>query len=140
MNLLNLKIAASLIALFGLGAGSGYVVGHRTQPLTAMPALPAEVLPSMTRTNAPDRFFARWSEARVVEYRELLQLTPEQETALKSHLALLATDYGATRAEVRRKMAESTMRANTAIARELTPEQRRLFWQHLREKAKRVED
>jgi hypothetical protein len=37
-------------------------------------------------------------------------------------------------------MTESIGRANTAIARELTPEQRRLFWQHLREKAKRVGD
>jgi hypothetical protein len=105
-----------------------------------VPAVPAEPPAALTRTNAPDRFFSRWSEACVVEYRELLKLTPDQETALKSHLALLATDYGAMRAEVRRKMTESITRANTAIARELTPEQRRLFWQHLREKAKRVED
>jgi hypothetical protein len=139
MNLLNLKIAASLISLFGLGAGSGYVIGHRTQPLAVPPAVPAEAPPSMTRTNTPDRFFSRWSEARVVEYRELLKLTPEQETALKSHLALLATDYGAMRAEVRRKMVESITRANTAIARDLTPDQRRLFWHHVREKTKRAD-
>jgi len=59
---------------------------------------------------------------------------------MRNHFDALAADYHALRANVRRRVTESIGRANTAFARELTPEQRRLFWQHLREKTKRAED
>jgi hypothetical protein len=59
---------------------------------------------------------------------------------MHTHFDALAADYDTLRADVRRRVTESIGRANMAIARELTPEQRRLFWQHLREKAKRVGD
>jgi hypothetical protein len=140
MNMTSFKILVSLVALFGLGAGSGYVVAKRTG---APPSTPVEQaiapMPGL-RTNQPNRFFTRWSDARIGEYRELLHLSPEQEAAMRGHFDALAVDYDTLRADVRRRVTESIGRANTAIARELTPEQRRLFWQHLREKAKRVED
>jgi len=136
MNTISLKILASLIALFGLGAGSGYVVAKRTSP--APPAPPARVatIPLGMRTNLPNRYFARWSDRRIAEYRQLLNLTPSQEAALRTHFEALAADYDSLRADIRARMTQALVRANADIARDLTPEQRRIFWQHLKEKAK----
>jgi hypothetical protein len=140
MNMTTFKILVSLVSLFGLGAGSGYVVAKRTGPPASVPVEQAIAPTPSLRTNQPNRFFTRWSDARIAEYRELLNLSPAQEAAMHSHFDALAADFDALRADVRRRVTESIGRANTAIARGLTPEQRRLFWQHLREKAKRVED
>ena len=140
MNMTTFKILVSLVALFGLGAGSGYVVAKRTGHPASAPAEKAIALTPSLRTNQPNRFFTRWSDARIAEYRELLHLNADQEAAMRGHFDALAADYDMLRADVRRRVTESIGRANTAIARELTPEQRRLFWQHLREKAKRVEN
>ncbi len=140
MNMTTFKILVSLVALFGLGAGSGYVVAKRTSPPASAPVEQAIAPTPSLRTNQPNRFFTRWSDARITEYRELLHLNTDQESAMRGHFDALAADYDTLRADVRRKMTESITRANAAIARELTPEQRRVFWQHLREKAKRVED
>jgi hypothetical protein len=139
MNLTTFKLLVSLITLFSLGAGSGFVVARRTAPPASvrwtMPPVPA---PSL-RAPLSSRALARWSEARMAEYRQLLDLNPAQDVAMRGHFAALAADYETLRTEVRKRVAESLSRANTAIARELTPEQRRLFWQHLRENARRVE-
>ena len=140
MNLTTLKILVSLVALFGLGAGSGYVAAKRTAPPASATKEHASFVAPSLRTNQPNRFFTRWSDARIAEYRELLHLSPAQEAAMRGHFAALAADYDTLRADVRRRVTESIERVNTAIARELPPQQRRLFWQHLREKAKRVED
>lgn len=140
MNMTTFKILVSLVALFGLGAGSGYIVAKRTRPPASAQVEQAIAPTPSLRTNQPSRFFARWSDARIAEYRELLHLSPAQETGMRSHFGALAADFDALRADVRRRVTESIGRANTAIARDLTPEQRRLFWQHLREKAKRAED
>ena len=140
MNTISLKIFASLVALFGLGAGSGYVVAKRTSPPPVAPLAQVTVSTPSLHTNLPNRFFVRWSDGRISEYRELLNLTPAQETAIREHLATLAGDYDALRGEVRAKLTASIARANKEIARDLTPEQRRLFWQHLREKANKAGD
>jgi hypothetical protein len=140
MNMTTFKIVVSLVALFGLGAGSGYVVAKRIGPPGSAPGQHATLVAPSLRTNQPNRFFKRWSDARIAEYRELLQLSPDQETAMRGHFDALAADCDTLRADVRRRVTVSMARANSAIARDLTPEQRRLFWQHLREKAKRVKD
>jgi len=116
MNATSFKILASLAALFGLGAGSGYVVAKRTSPPPVAPLAQATVSTPGLRTNLPNRFFTRWSGGRIAEYRELLNLTPAQETAIREHLAALAGDYDALRAEVRAKLTESIARANKEIA------------------------
>jgi hypothetical protein len=123
-----------------LGAGSGYVVAKRTAA-QAPPALKrAALLAPGVRTHLTYRRFTRWSEARLAEYRQRLDLSPAQESALRGHLDVLAADYDSLRSEVRSRMAESLWRANAAMARELTPEQRRLFWQHLRDRARNAGD
>ena len=136
MNTISLKILASLVALFGLGAGSGYVVAKRTSPAPPAPLARVAAMPLGIRTNLPNRFFARWSDRRIAEYRQLLNLTPSQEAALRTHFDALAADYDSLRADIRARMTQALVRANADIARDLTPEQRRIFWQHLKEKAK----
>jgi len=140
MNTISLKILASLIALFGLGAGSGYVVAKRTSPAPPAPLARVAAMPLGIRTNLPNRFFTRWSDRRIAEYRQLLNLTSSQEAGLRTHFEALAADYDSLRADIRARMTQALVRANTDIARDLTPEQRQLFWQHLREKAKKAEE
>jgi hypothetical protein len=138
MNILSVKILASLIALFGLGAGSGYLVAKRTTPPPLPPAQVAVVPPGL-HTNLENRFFSRWSDRSIAEYRQLLNLTPAQESALRARYDLLAGEYNALQAEIRPRIAQALVRARTDMARDLTPAQRRLFWQHLRQKAKETE-
>ena len=140
MNTISLKILASLIALFSLGAGSGYVVAKRTSPAPPAPLARVATLPLGIRTNLPNRFFTRWSDRRIAEYRQLLNLTPSQEAALRTHYEALAADYDSVRADIRARMTQALVRANADIGHDLTPEQRRLLWQHLREKAKKMEE
>ena len=126
MNTTTFKILVSLVALFGLGAGSGYVVAKRSGPPASTPQEQASIVAPSLRTSQPNRFFTRWSDARLAEYRALLHLSPAQEAAMHTHFDALAADYDTLRADVRRRVTESIGRANMAIARELTPEQRRL--------------
>jgi hypothetical protein len=68
-----------------------------------------------------------------------LNLTPAQESAVRAHYEHLAEEYNALQAEIRPRIAQALVRTSADIARDLTPEQRRLFWQHLRQKAKETE-
>lgn len=140
MNAINLKILAGLIGLFGLGAASGYVVGKHTSVPAPAPPRRATVAPPGLRTNVSNRFFARWADQRITEYGQLLHLTPTQEIRIRSHFDALAVDFNSLKTEARSRISQALTRANTEIARDLTPEQRRLFWQHLRDKAKKAED
>jgi hypothetical protein len=65
MNTISLKILASLITLFGLGAGSGYVVAKRTSPAPPAPLVRVATIPLGIRTNLPNRFFTHCVILRV---------------------------------------------------------------------------
>lgn len=140
MNILSLKIIASLVALFGLGAGSGFVVAKRTSATAFEPPARLAPIPPALRTNLSSRYFGRWADRRVANYRQTLNLTPSQEAAVRSHLEAMASEYDSLSADVRSRMAQALLRSNAAIARELTPEQRRTFWQQLRERSRKVEE
>jgi hypothetical protein len=93
MNTITLKILAGLIALFGLGAGSGYVAAKRT--ISNAPAVPAGVAPLSPgpRTGLPNRVFARWSDRRIAEYRQLLNLTRASDIAVDATGSIYVTGY-----------------------------------------------
>jgi hypothetical protein len=87
-----------------------------------------------------ERAARRWRDERVAEYQRVLQLTPEQAVTLERHFDRLTEEFKGLRGETRAKIAGTVADMNKAIAQDLTPEQRRLFWDHLREKARKAND
>ncbi len=135
MKALSAKIVLSLVSLFVLGVATGYVVGHR-------PAGEAVISPANTNavaslpTNSPAVSAAKkWRAQRTEELKQQLNLTPGQIAAVEKQFDELGEDYQNLRMETRTKMGEAIARMNKGIAKELTPEQRRLFWAHLKAKA-----
>jgi Spy/CpxP family protein refolding chaperone len=115
MNALTVKIAASLVVLFGLGAATGVVAASKLSPrLASAPArMPVE---------------ERWSNARFQEYRTRLNLTPAQVAAIAPHFRQFGEDMRLLRADLRERFTASLRNLNENIARDLTPEQRQELW------------
>jgi len=135
MNALKVKIGAILAALFSLGLASGFVLARPPAPAAAPPVTFGL---GENRADAIEEALARWNETRLAEYKALLKTTPEQEAAITREFDKLGDEFRAVRADVRRKMSEAVSTANANVARELTPEQRKIFWQHVRETMKRT--
>jgi len=124
MNALTLKISASLLALFGLGAATGVVATRQLAPapVTAPARVPVE---------------ERWSNARFEEYRTRLNLTPQQIAAIAPHFRQFGRDMRQLREDLRGRFAGSLRDLNENIARELTPEQRKELWHLVQERWQR---
>jgi hypothetical protein len=124
MNKLAFKIGLGLVILFALGVSTGVVVARQTH--------------WTTRWTADYRTCEeRWFASRIEEYKRLLNLTPEQITAIRPHFDKLSVDMREFRGELRTKVGGAFKEMNTGIARELMPEQRELFWKTLREKSEK---
>lgn len=124
MNALTLKIAASLFALFGLGAAAGVVATRQLAPATA---------PASARTPVEER----WSNARFEEYRNRLNLTSQQVAAIAPHFRQFGQDMRQLREDLRGRFAASFRDLNENIARDLTPEQRKELWRLAQERWQR---
>lgn len=111
MNALTVKIAVTLVALFGLGVATGGVAVRRIAPRPFVPAarLPVE---------------QRWTSARLQEYRTRLDLSPEQVAAITPHFRKFGQDMRRLREDLRGRFASSVRDLNESIARELRPDQR----------------
>ena len=138
MNPLRLKIGASLVVLFALGVATGYVLGRRPVPAPHAVAVTGTPAVSTDTTNSAVTATARtWTQQRIEELKSQLNPTPEQLTAIEGHFVSLGEDYQNMRMETRARMGEAIAKMNKAIAAELTPAQRRLFWQEIRERTQR---
>ena len=124
MNALTLKISASLLALFGLGAATGVVA---TRQLASPPA------PTPVRVPVEER----WSNARFEEYRTRLNLTPQQVAAIAPHFRQFGQDMRQLREDMRERLGTSLRELNENISREITPEQRRELWRLAQERWQR---
>jgi len=121
MNALTVKIAASLVVLFGLGAATGVVAARK---LASRPA------------SAPARapFEERWSKARFEQYRARLNLSPQQVAAIAPHFRRFGEQMRQLRDDVRERFTDSLRELNESVARELTPGQRKQLWSMLQER------
>ena len=124
MNALTVKIAASLVVLFGLGAATGGVAARRLPPRLA--SAPARV-----------PFEERWSNARFEEYRTRLNLTPAQVAAIAPHFRQFGQGMRQLREDLRERFTASLRDLNENVARELTPEQRQELWRLAKERWQR---
>lgn len=124
MNALTVKITVSLLALFGLGAATGVVA---TRQLAPAPALAPARVPVEER----------WSNARFEEYRNRLNLTPQQVAAIAPHFHQFGQDLRQLREDLRGRFAASFRDLNENIARDLTPEQRKELWRLAQERWQR---
>ncbi len=124
MNALTVKIAASLVVLFGLGAATGAVANRKPAPrlATAPARVPVE---------------ERWSNVRFQEYRTRLNLTPAQVTAIAPHFRQFGKDMRQLREDLRERFTTSLRDLNENVARELTPEQRQELWRLAKERWQR---
>lgn len=127
MNALTVKIAFSLVALFGLGAATGVVA---TRKLAPRPFFPLARVP----------IEERWSSARFEEYRSRLNLTPAQVAAIAPHFRQFGEEMLQLRADLRERFAASVRDLNENISRELTSEQRQEMRRLLRERWQRREE
>jgi hypothetical protein len=134
MNLLKLKIALSLLVIFGLGVATGLLV--KRQPAVILPATPLAV----GETNTParpmnsERAATRWRDQRLAELKARLSLTEEQIAAHDRIVDEVVADYVDLKGELTHRFGMRLTEANKQFAAELTPEQRKLFWQHIRSK------
>jgi hypothetical protein len=121
MNALTVKIAASLVMLFGLGTATGVVAARKLAPrrATAPAPVPSE---------------ERWSHARFQEYRTRLNLTPVQVAAIAPHFRQFGDEMRLLREDLRQRFAASLRNLNENVARDLTPEQRQELWRLARER------
>lgn len=124
MNALTVKIAASLVVLFGLGAATGAVATRKLLPRADSAA---------ARTPVEER----WSHARFQEYRTRLNLSPQQVAAITPHFRQFGQEVRELREELRSRLAASVRDLNEHIARELTPEQRKALWNLAQERRQR---
>lgn len=120
MNALTVKIVATLVALFGLGAATGGVAVRKLAP---RPLLPAARLPVEQR----------WTTARLQEYRTRLDLSPEQVAAITPHFRKFGQEMRRLREDLRGRFANSVRDLNESIAHELRPDQREELWDLLQE-------
>jgi Spy/CpxP family protein refolding chaperone len=127
MNALTVKIAASLVMLFGLGTATGVVAARKLAPrLASAPArVPLE---------------ERWSNARFQEYRTRLNLTPAQVAAIAPHFRQFGDEMRLLREDLRERFTASLRDLNENVARDLTPEQRQELWRLARERWQRREE
>ena len=126
MNKLALKIGIGLVVLFSIGVSTGIVVARQTRWKARW-------------AGDYKTYEERWIEARIAEYTPLLELTPEQIAAVRTHFDKLSSDMREFRAELRTKVCEAFKETNANIARELTPEQREEFRKLLREKSEKTQ-
>jgi hypothetical protein len=124
MKALTVKIAFSLVALFGLGAATGVVATRKLAPATA---------PASARAPVEER----WSNDRFAEYRNRLKLTPQQVAAIAPHFRQFGLDMRQLREDLRGRFAASFRDLNENIARHLTPEQRKELWRLAQERWQR---
>jgi Spy/CpxP family protein refolding chaperone len=114
---MKLRIITTLAALFLLGGASGYLAG---KPATQPAAKPAAQLP-LPRTPKLGHIFLQW--------KEKLQLTPEQVAAMQPVLDASDEKLRAIQAETAEKV-RGLLRENAqALRTKLTPEQSAEFEQ-----------
>jgi hypothetical protein len=138
MNLLKLKIALSLVAIFGLGFATGLLV--KRQPMVILPA--PQTAAGGTKEAArvdpyerAERAASRWRDQRLAELKARLSLTEEQIAAHERIMDELVADYLDLKGEMTHRFGMRLTEANKQFAAELTPAQRKVFWQHIRSKA-----
>jgi len=134
MNALKLKIALSLLAIFGLGFVTGLMVNR--QPTVILPA-PQAATGGTNDTARPvnsERAATRWRDQRLTELKARLSLTEEQIAAHDSIMDEVVADYVDLKGELTHRFGMRLTEANKQFAAELTPAQRKLFWQHIRSK------
>jgi hypothetical protein len=130
---MSLKITGVLVALFGLGVATGFIMARKLPPKAADYQPVPRADPVAATAN-------RLKERRMNEYKKLLKLSVPQEKAVARHFEGLGGDYNVIRADVRTRIGEAMARINTNVMNELTPEQRRVFLQHLRQRARKLEN
>ncbi len=136
MSALKLKIALSLLAIFGLGFVTGLMVNR--QPTVILPAPQAATSASGTNDTArpvnSERAATRWRDQRLTELKARLSLTDEQIATHESIMDEVMADYVDLKGELTHRFGMRITEANKQFAAELTPAQRKLFWQHIRSK------
>jgi hypothetical protein len=123
------KAGMAMAMLFGLGVATGYLVARRT-PAASRPTVAAQTTNGVTRAGS---FVRNWSERRMAAYRELLQPTPEQEFTIARHFGELQAKYVNIRSNTCAEVNKVVIELNKAIAAELTPQQRKVFLNHLKQ-------
>jgi len=134
MNALKLKIALSLLAIFGLGFATGLLV--KRQPTVILPA-PQAAAGGTNNTARPvtsERAATRWRDQRLAELKAHLSLTDEQIAAHDNIMDEVVADYVDLKGELTHRFGMRLTEANKQFAAELTPAQRKLFWQRIRSK------
>jgi len=121
MNAIRVKIALSLVVLFGLGAATGVVAARKLapQPAAAPATLPVE---------------ERWSKTRFEEYRSRLNLTPAQVAAIAPHFREFGQEMRQVRDELRGRYVAALRNLNERVSSELTLEQRQEMRELLQER------
>jgi hypothetical protein len=112
------KIIASLAGLFLLGAVSGAFVTLRVAQ--RHPSTPA--------------MEDKWVHRTLRDYEERLHLTPEQVTKLRPFFKQTGLELRQLRATTVTNLHATIRRMNEQISTELTPDQRQLFTEILKEK------
>jgi Spy/CpxP family protein refolding chaperone len=105
----NLKVIICLFALFSLGAASGIGITRKATPSWSTLKTWSE---------------GAWLEKRYAEDVQRLNLTPEQQEALRGQYDLLASDMRVVREETAKKLRDVFAKRGTEIHRSLTPAQR----------------
>lgn len=124
MNALTVKIAVSLVLLFGLGTATGVVAAHT-------------LAPRLASASARVPFEERWSNARFQECRTRLHLTPAQAASIAPHFQQFGQAMHQLREDLRERFTTSLRDLNESVARELTPEQRQEFLRLVKERWQR---
>ena len=105
----NTKVIICLFALFALGTASGIGITKTTQPSRAAQRAWSE---------------QAWLERRYAEDVQRLNLTSEQQDALRGQYDGLASDMRTIREETAKKVRDLFVKKGTEIYRNLTPAQR----------------
>jgi len=108
----NTKIIICLFALFAFGAVSGIGITKTTRP---------------SRTAQRAWSEQAWLERRYAEDVQRLDLTPEQQEALRGQYDELASDLRAIREQTAKQVRELFTKKGTAVWKSLTPEQREAY-------------
>jgi Spy/CpxP family protein refolding chaperone len=135
MNALTAKVTASLVALFGLGMATGYVIGHRPAGVATVAVAGTNATVTLPADSRAARTASKWCERRLEELQQTLDLSPEQRTAIEARFEELTEEYHGLRMETQVKVGEAIARMNKRIAKELTPEQRARFWEDIRRRS-----
>jgi Spy/CpxP family protein refolding chaperone len=108
----NTKVIICLFALFAFGAASGIGITKTTQPSRAAQRAWSE---------------EAWLERRFAEDVQRLNLTPEQQEALRGQYDELTSDLRVIREDTAKKVRELFAKKGTDVWKTFTPEQREAY-------------